>query len=237
MPDDDVNFPDDADGTIVPPVDPKAIKRSWNARRPGTSNDEERETGTAENLWAVASRTGIISTLTRLNLLGPWEHGEELDDGVFCVAASCPMRVYRRRMYKRAGDDIFPFDPNAFLKRLMEETGVEHRWEAIQTKMSEDEFSLCTITAAFKGQEQPDSEQIAKLMVRDLLWDVWSRYHRFRQPSGSDKDFTNAIALMFASFVIDNIDLARKIFSPGGDGPSGSSIIAELERRAQGGKP
>lgn len=230
----DVNFTDDPEGIVVPAVDPEAIKRSWNARRPGAREDAHRETISGE-LWAIAARTGTIATMTRLKLVTPWEHGEELDEGVFRVAATCPMRVYRRRMYKRAGDEIFPFDPNEFLRRLIEDTGVEHRWEPIQTKMGEGEFSFGTVTAAFKEQVPPDSEQIAKLMVRDLLWDVWSRYHRFElSPLLDQKDFTHMVALMFGGFVIENINLARKIVSPGADDPSPASIIAELERRAQG---
>src|SRR5215472_6751580 len=103
----DVNFSDPAEGIVVPAVDPEAIKRSWNASRPGARENTRRESVPDTELWAVAARTGIIATLNHLKLLSPWQHGEEFDDGVFHVAAILPMRVYRRRMYKRAGDDRF----------------------------------------------------------------------------------------------------------------------------------
>lgn len=234
----DVNFSDDPEGTIVPTVDPEAIKRTWNARRPGAREDARGESAPGAELWAVAARTGMIATLNHLKLLTPWQQGEELADGVFRVSSTFPMRVYRRRMYKRAGDDIFPFDPNEFLRRLIGETGIEHSWEPIATKVSEGGFSISTISVTFKGQEQlePDPEQEAKRNARNLLWDVWSRYHTFSEPFTLDKDFTHIVALLFADFAIDNFDLARKIFSRNGDGPSPANIIAELERRAQGGR-
>lgn len=234
----DVNFSDEPGGSIVPPVDPEDLRRSWNARRSGAREKAQRVVVPEAELWAISARTGSIATMTHLKLLAPWQRGEELDDGVYRVAATIPMRVYRRRMYKRGGDDRFPFDPNAFLERLIEETGIEHSWEQIPTKLSEDDFCISTISVTFKGQEhlKPNPEQEAKRNARDLLWDVWSRYHTFREPSGEDKDFTHIVALMFGGFVIENIDLARKIFSRDGGGPSPASIIAELERRAQGGK-
>ncbi len=235
----DVNFSDDPGGSVVPAVDPLAVKRCWNARHHGTRETMQTESVPGAELWAVSARTGSIATMTHLKLLAPWQRGDELDGGVYRVAATIPMRVYRRRMYKRGGDDRFPFDPNAFLKRLIEETGIEYSWEPIPTKLSEGDFSLSTFRLTFKGQEhlKPDPEQEAKRNARDLLWDVWSRYQRFElSPLLDQKDFTHFVALMFGGFVIDNIELARKIFSRSGDGPSPASIIAELERRAQGGK-
>jgi len=64
--------------------------------------------------------------LTHFNhgqLLAPWHHGEELDDAVFRVAATFPMRALRDGCYMIAGDELYGYDPNAFVQRLMEETG------------------------------------------------------------------------------------------------------------------
>jgi hypothetical protein len=37
-----------------------------------------------------------------------------------------------------AGDERFGFDPNAFVQRLIEETGISHVWEPVSIKVSED---------------------------------------------------------------------------------------------------
>ena len=39
--------------------------------------------------------------------------------------------------YMIAGDEYFGFDPNAFVQRLIEETGISHVWEPVATKVLE----------------------------------------------------------------------------------------------------
>ena len=70
-------------------------------------------------------------------LLAPWQHGTELDDAVFRIAATFPMRTVHHRVYMVEGDEMFGFDPNAFVQRLIEETGVPHIWEPISTRIHE----------------------------------------------------------------------------------------------------
>jgi hypothetical protein len=236
----DDQFENYAEGRVVPPVEPEAIKRRRNLEQSHSS--EDMRAACARDSGAVMVRYGMIQMLIHLKLLAPWQHGEELDDGVYRVAATFPMRVFSNRVYKVAGDDIFPFDPNAFVQRLVEETGISHTWDPIPTKIGEDDFVYSRVTVTYKGQEgrKPDLEREAKRGARDLLWDVWSRYRDLSQLSRESKtSFAHTVAILFADFVIDNIDLARELTSVvrGGEGAPLLSILRELERRAQGGKP
>ena len=232
----DDQFENYAEGRVVPPVEPEAIKRVRNLKQPHSS--EDMCTAHAPYNGAAIVRDGMIGMLIHLKLLAPWQHGEELHDGVYRVAATFPMRVFDR-VYKLAGDDIYPFDPNAFVQRLVEETGISHTWEPIRTKTHEGGFLYTRLRAYCKGQE-PDLEEEAKRDARELLWDVWSRYQDLSQLSRESKtSFAHTVAILFADFVIDNIDLARKFTSrsSGGEGADPLAILAELERRAQGWKP
>jgi len=146
----DDQFENYAEGRVVPPVEPEAIKRRRNLEQAHSS--EDMRAACARDSGAVMVRYGMIQMLIHLKLLAPWQHGEELDDGVYRVAATFPMRVFSNRVYKVAGDDIFPFDPNAFVQRLVEETGISHTWDPIPTKIGEDDFVYSRVTVTTRGK-------------------------------------------------------------------------------------
>jgi hypothetical protein len=80
-----------AEGEAIPPVDPEDIKRFWHVKppwRPG--NDVESACSPGADTTAVFWRWSMIDTLTIYKLLAPWQHGEELDDAVFRIAAVFP---------------------------------------------------------------------------------------------------------------------------------------------------
>ena len=49
----------------------------------------------------------MITTLIAYKLLTPWQHGEELDDAVFQVAATFPLRELKQKPYIISGDQRF----------------------------------------------------------------------------------------------------------------------------------
>ena len=166
-------------------------------------------------------------------LLGPWQHGAELDDAVFRVAATFPMRAMRQHVYKVAGDDIYESDPNAFVQRLSEETGISHVWEPIRTRISEGGWSYSRLRAG--GTPLPDPEREATHDARELLWAVWSKCRTPYQRLRKDEDLVEIVAILFADFVIDNIGIAREFMSMNGaEGRPPLTILLELERRAYG---
>jgi hypothetical protein len=188
----------------------------------------------------------MLANFKEGQLLAPWRQGEELDDAVFRVAATFPMRVVRHRVYKIAGDEIFGFDPNAFVQRLVEETGTSHVWEPIPTRIAEGGWSLSFARATFRGQKPPDLQQLpdereAKRCAREVLWDVWTKYFHLQPPQRDDKEtYAHVVAILFADFVIDNLDLARQlmsVFGRGGKGVEPFTILTELERKAKGWRP
>jgi hypothetical protein len=233
------------EGEPIPAVDPEDLRRRWNIQPLWDSKALLEAQSQQADSAAVWRRDGMIRMLVEFNygqLLAPWHHGEELDDAVFRVAATFPMRELRHGCYKIAGDELYGFDPNAFVQRLIEETGISHVWEPIPTRVSEGGFEYDYARVTFKGQGPPDPKREAKRESIGLLWDAWSRNFNF-QPSHLDEKekFAHMVAILFASFAIDNIDLAREFMSPlfgGGEGgrPLGP-ILAELERRAQGWEP
>src|SRR5262249_15118885 len=89
-----VRFP--REGELIPSVDPEEPKCSWKEHRTfkcGISPE------TQIHQWAVSRRDGMIRMLVHWNhgqLLAPWQHGAELDDAVFQIAATFPMRVLTR---------------------------------------------------------------------------------------------------------------------------------------------
>ena len=206
----------------IPSVDPEDLRRRWTSKTPQAGQGVD---------FLAASRDGMIRMLAEFNggqLLVPWRHGEELDDAVFRVAATFPMRWGHHRTYKIAGDDIFEFDPNAFVQRLIEETGVSHTWDPIPTKLSEGDFLFI-----FMGALGPKSR------ARQVLWDAWTKYFKFR-PSQRDARDADALAMLFADFVIDNLDLTQQLISAcgsRGEGVDPFATMTELERRARAWRP
>src|SRR5215472_12213972 len=94
-----------AAGEPIPPVDPEELRCRWNVREPRTCSavrpsvitEEEREKSAG-----IGRRDGMIRMLAGWNhgqLLTPWQHGAELDDAVFRIAATFPMRSVPHRAY------------------------------------------------------------------------------------------------------------------------------------------
>jgi len=246
MPDDEIpKFRFYKEGEQISPVDPEDIKRRWNIK-PWTAEALLAAQSREADSSAVSHRDGMIKMLADLNhgqLLAPWHYGEELDDAVFRVAATFPMRALGRGNYEIAGDEIFGFDPNAFVQRLIEETGISHVWEPIPTRISEGGFAYAFARATFKGQDPPDPEREAKREARDLPWAIWSRFaHLDRllsqrdEQAFSDLEAFRLATMLFNDFVADNHDLLREVESAfrSGVGFPPRTVLSELERRAQG---
>jgi hypothetical protein len=183
------------EGEPIPPVDPEDLKRRWNTRKQRSSCEAVRAAQSQEaDRVAVAQRFRMISMLAegfnRGQLLAPWKHDEEFDDAVFRLAATFPMRPLRQDVYKVAGDEMWGFDPNVFVQRLIEETGISHVWEPVPARVEEGGFCYVTHRVTFKGQGPPDreaeeealkkfmasdpSDREAKHDARELLWAVYS---------------------------------------------------------------
>ena len=227
------------EGEPVPPVDPEELKRRWNTKR------GDRVASLAAQLQevdssAVTHRFRMISSLTTFNhgqLLAPWKHGEELDDAVFRLTATFPLRSLRQEMYKIRGDSTWGFDPNAFVQKLIEETGMSHTWKPVLARIPEDNtgFSYRTTRLGFGNQGPPGPERRAKLDARELLWAVWSKCRAdLSRPSGKHEADFMIKAMQYADFAIVNIDLARELVSKmhGGEGRPPLEIVLQLERNA-----
>ena len=121
MPDAEIWVP--KEGEPIPPVDPGHLKLRWNIKPP--FDDEAAIAAEVKKLdsSALLRRYSMIRILAAYKdeLLAPWHHDSELHDAVFRIAATFPMRELRHRAQPIAGDEIFGFDPNAFVQRLIEE--------------------------------------------------------------------------------------------------------------------
>jgi hypothetical protein len=239
------NFMTYAEGEAIPPVDPEDIKRFWKVKPPWRQgNDVQSASSPGANTTAVFQRWAMIDTLTTYNLLTPWQHGEELDDAVFRVAASLPLHAMAYQRYKIPGDELHGFDPNAFVQRLIEETGISHVWEPVATKVSEGgrTFSYSLVG----GAQERDPDAAAKQAARQILWEIWKRFSSLGEVvSRSDKEqATQIVATFFGNFLLDNIDLVRQLedsfrdmqhvpLNPNIQHVPLDPILTELERRAQ----
>lgn len=229
------------EGEPIPPVDPEDLKRRWSTRRERLTCEAARAAQSQEaDRVAVAHRFRMISMLAEGfnhgQLLAPWKHGEELDEAVFRLAATFPMQPLRQHVYKVPGDSMWGFDPNAFVEKLIEETGISHTWEPALARIPEGarvcSYSKCRAT--FNNQGPPDPEREAKLDARELLWAVWSKCQpNLSRASGSHELHVASVAWHFADFAIDNIHLARELVSKmSGGGGRPLAIVLELERNA-----
>ena len=74
---------------------------------------------------------------------------------MFRLAATFPIRPLRQHVYKVAGDSLSGFDPNAFVEKLVEETGISHTWEpSIRAKaLSRANFSCRCFLHRFFARE------------------------------------------------------------------------------------
>src|SRR5215469_10592590 len=243
-----------AEGELICPVDPEDLKRMWQYERTHSrvgSNGCQWLQGLKATVSPkadfsdVSSRYRMVETLTSYNksqLLAPWHHGEELHEAVFRIAASFPLRYLEHKSYMISGDEYFGFDPNAFVQRLIEETGISHVWEPVQTKIPEG--GRCIITARIPrripntGEQIPDPERDAKHQARQVLWDIWKRFSPSLDQvlSHSDKEHAcRLVATFFANFLLDNIDLVQQL-EAGFREPQSiplDPILSELELRAR----
>jgi hypothetical protein len=124
------------EGEPIPPADPEDVKRVWKIK-PG---DKEAWIAASQeaNSAPISKRCQMIRMLDHFNkgqLLAPWKHGEELDDAVFGIAASFPIRPLRQNVYRVPGDSMEGFDPNAFVEKLIEETGIPHTWKPVLARI------------------------------------------------------------------------------------------------------
>ena len=240
------------EGEPIPPVDPEDLKRNWKIQ-PGDKEALIAERARGLNSSAISKRCWMIRVLTACSnqgqLLAPWQHGVELDDAVFRVAATFPIRTLRQHVYKVPGDEMWGFDPNVFVQKLIEETGISYVWEPVPARVQEGGFSYVTHRVTFKGQGPPDreaaneglkkfmapSEREAKHEAQELLWAVWSKFQpHLSRPSRNHEHDVAIVAMRFADFAIDHIGLAREFVSRRNvaEGRSKLSILADLERGA-----
>jgi hypothetical protein len=233
------------EGEPIPAVDPEDLKRNWKIQ-PGDKEALIAEWAQGLDNAAIGRRNGMIKRMTAFNhgqLLAPWQHGAELDDAVFRVAATFPIWPLRQHVYKVPGDSMAGFDPNAFVEKLIEETGISHTWEPVLARIPEGS-GVCSYFFIRVGSgrttfpPQPDSEHEVRQKISELLWAVWSKCHsNLCRPSPGHEPFhTAVIATRFADFAIDNVDLAREFVShpAGGETRDRLTIVLELERRAYG---
>src|SRR6266446_1955033 len=108
------NFKTYADGEPIPPVEPEDLTRRWSIKPPWTAEALQAAWSHEADSSAVSRRDGMVRTLISYKLLEPWQHGEELDEAVFRIAAIFPIRELRPKSPMIPGDDYFGFDPNAF---------------------------------------------------------------------------------------------------------------------------
>jgi hypothetical protein len=234
-----------AEGESIPPVDPQDIKRIWDYEhthsRVGANGCQwlqglKAALSPEAEFSEVSSRHGMIETLTIYKLLAPWQHGAELHEAVFRIAATFPFQYLKHKRYMIPGDEHFGFDPNAFVQKLIEETGISHVWEPVRTKVSEGgrTFSYSLVG----GAQERDPDAAAKHGARQILWEIWKRFSPSLDEvvSHSDKEqATQIVATFFANFLLDNIDLVRPLEDAFRDMQHVplDPILTELERRTQ----
>ena len=151
---------------------------------------------------------------------------------------------------------MWGFDPNAFVEKLIEETGISHTWKPVLVTVPEGScpFVIGRVSYSFGNQGPPappdpkadeevfkkylvaDSVRYAKHDARELLWAVWSKCQPNLSRSGNEEHrLALGVTMLFVDFVMDNIDLAREFVSSRHSGETRDqlAILSELERRAQ----
>jgi len=242
-----------AEGEPIPAVDPEDLKRNWKIK-PGDKEAiiaelaRDDHSAISKRCWMIRVLTGRV--FNKGQLLAPWKQGEELDDAVFRIAATFPMRSLPHRVYHIAGDERFGFDPNAFVQQLINETGISHTWEPLTTRVPEGHctftFFRVNVIANAKGQALKDpqapyvpfykDEHEAKLCTREVFLDAWDKYQNIESGERIGSGLhSHLVAIRFVDFVIDNLDLAQQLMShfSGVEGaPQAFAIVTELEQRA-----
>jgi hypothetical protein len=235
------------EGEPIPPVDPEDLKRRWSTRKQRLTCEATRTAQSQEaDRVAASHRFRMVSMLAEAfnhgQLLAPWKRSEELDDAVFRLAATFPLRPLRQHVYKVPGDSMAGFDPNAFVEKLIEDTGIPHTWEPVLATLPP---GSCPYKRYRVGQGPRNAEDLKKFATRDLserevrhdarelLWAVWSKCQpNISRPDRKmpDEFAAMSVALPFADFAIDNIDLAREFVSRSGSGRL--ATVLQLERNA-----
>ena len=239
-----------AEGEPIPPVNPEDIKRMWDYERTHTKVNSvgwqwlqglKAALSPEAEFSDVTSRHGMVKTLASYNkgqLLAPWHNSEELHEVVFRVAATFPLRYLKHKSYMIPGDEHFGFDPNAFVQRLIDETGISHVWKPVQTKIPEGGRHIITMRGHGPGEEIPNPEREAKGKARQVLWEIWKRFSPSLDKIVSHcekEEATKIVATFYANFLLDNIDLVRQLEDAFRDVQHVplDPILSELERRAQ----
>jgi len=231
-------------GQSIPPVDPEDLKRTWeydqthsrvNSNGWQWLQDRRAVCSSGANVDTVWYRGDMIETLARHNhgkLLAPWKHGDELDDAVFRIAAifpTFPAQLLTECRYKMPGDYLYRFDLNAFIQRLIDETGISHTWEPVRIRL---EGARCYSMGAGYSQD-PETE--AKRRARELLWMIWERFDCHGLiPLYASTEVPENVAGLFADFLIDNIDLFHEVEASFRTvGHPTTELLVEVEKRAE----
>jgi len=101
------------------------------------------------------------------------------------------------------GDERFGFDPNAFVQKLIEETGILHTWEPVSTNIAEGGRAFSYSLVGGARERNPDAA--AKQGARQILWELWKRFPPSLDEivSHSDKEqATHIVATFFANFLL-----------------------------------
>jgi len=230
------------EGEPIPPVDSEDIRRTWEYDRThnpvGTKGwdwllNRQAVCSPGADVWDVAHRHRMIETLITYKLLTPWHHGEELNDAVFRIAATFPLREFHPHDYMIPGDEHFGFDPNAFVQQLEAETGIAGTGKTVPTKVGEGGRAWGGSPIEYRNDSP---ERRAEHKARGLLWMIFKRLSPSLDLTSIQNpvNAANFAALFFADFMLDNIDLVRKLE----DGYKKQEFVEidlreELERKAR----
>ena len=93
---------------------------------------------------------------------------------MFQVAGTFPIRPLRQDVYKVPGDSMWGFDPNAFVQKLIEETGFSHSWKPVLASVPEGTVvvSVCKTRPVFVQSDDLSRDPVVILPSRA------SRRHR-----------------------------------------------------------
>jgi hypothetical protein len=125
-----------AENGPIPSVNPAdlrsvcAVQRDIRSRFPGQrvlmvdDDDLKHACSPGADLFAIGYRIAMLEMLTELRLLSPWLHNGELDDAVFNVFATIPMK-----RIQKGGQEGFPFDVQELTKQIEKEANAEETQE------------------------------------------------------------------------------------------------------------
>jgi hypothetical protein len=100
----------------------RAVQRDVRLRFPGqqvlmADDAWKRVCSPGADLFAIWYRIAILETLIEQGLLSPWLQNDGLDDAVFKVLATFPMK-----RIQKGGQEGFPFDIQELTKQIEKET-------------------------------------------------------------------------------------------------------------------